>query len=957
MAAGLREVDTVFLGAMLSTLLYGFYVAVAYECTRMLWMKRKHRRVHKYLVATHVVLFVLVNLRCITTLVRCLIGLRFHQQPDGSINTGALNSAQSMIANSAWFLCILVSDAFIIYRVHVVWRANYYVVTPLVLGWVGNAATGVWLLYTLRTYGPGASVFEGLLTPANIAFIAFTLYTNLAASLLIAYRIWHVRRGVEHLTEGRDAVSNLVGIILESAGFYTILLVVHIILLGIGSFVEYVCTDMEAPVIGIVFSYIIIRVSEGVAHGNTSSGGPTSGDTSGPRRTWNSGARPGVGTNTIDVAIRLETVTHHDRYGHATRVSALATHLLRLPEEIRPIVYLVSSAPQHVFADSRAWCTDVQCAGDNGGFRYQVDRRKSVEVLKAFLQRKDILLETEASWLREICAQGILSDAAFLGCLAAKEAGIPSILITNFTFDSVYSYLGTPLLEGSTSDHPQPDEKPIEAYEDNPIPQAELEPLVNEIISGYRCADLLLCLPGCIPIPSFSSRPALPAPDWVDSSTNTLLPDVIQHLLALRSGAPQELHPPTTARGRPRAIVPAPLLVRPASMAEVYTPSGRAQYLSSIGIPEHLHDRKILIVSFGGQVIRCPKSSNNSRPSSRSHTPSPSFHAGMSSLTAIGTDKENLVDLLSSSAFSQRRPLLSRIATPKHLWVPGAPAPVTKPSPAPTPFSSPVTNTQMPTFDALLTPTASKSQTETTPTFNAFAIPPTPVLNSDTDLASGSTDSEPADEPRLLPDDSWIAIICGVSKEQWAKEDKDENMPEDFFIAPKDVYMPDLTAVADCLLGKLGYGTVSECIDACTPFVYVSRPLFIEEHGLRLLLDEEGTGVELSRAAYEQGDWAGAVEEAYTRGAASKALKRALESRVVSGRKEDTVLDDETPSSTGATRFAHDEDVTQGGGEVDFEARLPQVQQHTRKMARAVVEWLGGAGLSVFDEVRAGLKQ
>ncbi|KAL1727883.1 hypothetical protein EV714DRAFT_286194 [Schizophyllum commune] len=930
---------------MLSTLLYGFYVAVAYECTRMLWMKRKHRRVHKYLVATHVVLFILVNLRCITTLVRCLIGLRFHQQPDGSINTGSLNSAQSMIANSAWFLCILVSDAFIIYRVHVVWRANYYVVTPLLLGWVGNAATGVWLLYTLRTYGPGASVFEGLLTPANIAFIAFTLYTNLAASLLIAYRIWHVRRGVEHLTEGRDAVSNLVGIILESAGFYTILLVVHIILLCIGSLVEYVCTDMEAPVIGIVFSYIIIRVSEGVAHGNTSSGGPTSGDTSGPRRTWNSGARPGVGTNTIDVAIRLETVTHHDRYGHATRVSALTTHLLRLPEEIRPIVYLVSSAPQLVFADSRA------------GSRYQVDRRKSVEVLKAFLQRKSILLEMESTWLREISAQGVLSDAAFLGCLAAKEAGIPSILITNFTFDSVYSYLGTPLLEGNTSDLLHLDENSTRAYEDYPIPQIELEPLVDEIISGYRCANLLLCLPGCIPIPSFSAQPALPAPDWVDSSTNMLLPDVIQHLLALRSGLPQGLYPSTTASGRPRAIVSAPLLVRPSSTAAVYTLSGRAQFLSSIGVPEHLHDRKVLIVSFGGQVIRCPKSNNNSRPSSRSHTPSPSFHSGMSSLTTLGNDKENLADPLSSSAFSQRRPLLSRIATPKHLWVPGAPAPVTKPSPAPTPFSSPVTNAQMPTFDTLLTPTQSKSETETTPTFNAFAIPPTPVLYSDTDLASGSADGEYTDEPRLLPDDSWIAIICGVSKEQWAKEDKDENMPEDFFIAPKDVYMPDLTAVADCLLGKLGYGTVSECIDACTPFVYVSRPLFIEEHGLRLLLDEEGTGVELSRAAYEQGDWAGAVDEAYTRGAASKALKRALESRVVSGRKEDTVLGDEGSFRTGGARIANGEDVTTGDGGTDSEACLPQVQQQTRKMARAVVKWFGGADLSVFEDVRAGLKQ
>jgi hypothetical protein len=57
----------------------------------------------------------------------------------------------------------------------------------------------------------------------------------------------------------------------------------------------------------------------------------------------------------------------------------------------------------------------------------------------------------------------------------------------------------------------------------------------------------------------------------------------------------------------------------------------------------------------------------------------------------------------------------------------------------------------------------------------------------------------------LLPDDSWIAIVCGVTKEQWnaVDGDVDEGLPDGFYVAPKDVYMPDLTAVADVLLGKL----------------------------------------------------------------------------------------------------------------------------------------------------------
>jgi hypothetical protein len=58
--------------------------------------------------------------------------------------------------------------------------------------------------------------------------------------------------------------------------------------------------------------------------------------------------------------------------------------------------------------------------------------------------------------------------------------------------------------------------------------------------------------------------------------------------------------------------------------------------------------------------------------------------------------------------------------------------------------------------------------------------------------------------------------------------------------------------------------------------IIVSRPLFIEEHGLRLLLDREGVGIELSRQSYEAGDWAGAVEEAWVKGRESKWQKREL---------------------------------------------------------------------------------
>lgn len=48
-------------------------------------------------------------------------------------------------------------------------------------------------------------------------------------------------------------------------------------------------------------------------------------------------------------------------------------------------------------------------------FSYRVDRQKSVDVLKAFLDKKDTKLKEEQAWLVEAKVDCVLSDAAFLG--------------------------------------------------------------------------------------------------------------------------------------------------------------------------------------------------------------------------------------------------------------------------------------------------------------------------------------------------------------------------------------------------------------------------------------------------------------------------------------------------------------------------------------------------------------
>ncbi|KAG0362364.1 hypothetical protein BGZ54_008655, partial [Gamsiella multidivaricata] len=104
-----------------------------------------------------------------------------------------------------------------------------------------------------------------------------------------------------------------------------------------------------------------------------------------------------------------------------------------------------------------------------------------------------------------------------------------------------------------------------------------------------------------------------------------------------------------------------------------------------------------------------------------------------------------------------------------------------------------------------------------------------------------------------LPE-GWIGVICGLPVEH--------ELPEGFYRSPHGVYVPDLTQAADIVIGKLGYGTCSECIAHDKPLIYVPRPQFIEEHGLINMMVNHGLPVEMTAGEFETGHWQRAILEA-----------------------------------------------------------------------------------------------
>lgn len=102
----------------------------------------------------------------------------------------------------------------------------------------------------------------------------------------------------------------------------------------------------------------------------------------------------------------------------------------------------------------------------------------------------------------------------------------------------------------------------------------------------------------------------------------------------------------------------------------------------------------------------------------------------------------------------------------------------------------------------------------------------------------------------------WLCLVCGASDKQ--------ELPSNFIRLPKDAYTPDLMAASDCMLGKIGYGTVSEALAYKLPFVFVRRDYFNEEPFLRNMLEYYQGGVEMIRRDLLTGHWTPYLERALT---------------------------------------------------------------------------------------------
>lgn len=126
--------------------------------------------------------------------------------------------------------------------------------------------------------------------------------------------------------------------------------------------------------------------------------------------------------------------------GHAVRACSV---IRELPAEI-PVT--VRAAVSRWFLDEELGVRPFEHAlatfdvGLLGPDSTHTDWRWTLQALEAQLDFNDAALEAEVAWLRASGARVVVSDVPSLPLRAARAAGLPSVLVANFTWSAVYAH-------------------------------------------------------------------------------------------------------------------------------------------------------------------------------------------------------------------------------------------------------------------------------------------------------------------------------------------------------------------------------------------------------------------------------------------------------------------------------------------------------------------------------------
>ncbi|PBK67234.1 hypothetical protein ARMSODRAFT_1086201 [Armillaria solidipes] len=251
-----------FLALVLETLLYGAFTVLFIAALYAIFQKRSGINVK--LLLTVIAIWILATVHLILDIIRAIEAF-VELESGGALQYYSDLSNPLQAAKTAIYVTLtLVGDGFVIYRCFIVWNRRWYIVPGPILLLCGTGVGGFGATVAFSRAAPGAEVFLPNIVPWITSFISMTLCTNIVCTSLIAYRIISIQRAVRGVIQVNLARSALM-MVVESAAVYSASVLSLMITYTLGSNAQYTVLDLTAPLIGITFTIIILRVSLGIS--------------------------------------------------------------------------------------------------------------------------------------------------------------------------------------------------------------------------------------------------------------------------------------------------------------------------------------------------------------------------------------------------------------------------------------------------------------------------------------------------------------------------------------------------------------------------------------------------------------------------------------------------------------------------------------------------------------------
>jgi len=260
----------------IQTLLYGAYTVVfVLTCWVLVSKRPSGQRMNMPMMFISLTMFLLATMHIGVNYTRIIKAFIIFKDAPGGPGSffNRLSEFTQIFGSTIYVAQTLVGDSVVLFRCYLVWGSRYKIIAFPSLLLVGSTVSGIGILYSFARVVPEAEIFVVELQNWILSFFSMTLATNIICTGLVAYRIWYINR--QSISFSEHSLRPIMLLVIESGAIYSATLTALLILYKTESWFQYVLLDAISPIVGLVFSMVIVRIGLGLtsAAGKTDFGG------------------------------------------------------------------------------------------------------------------------------------------------------------------------------------------------------------------------------------------------------------------------------------------------------------------------------------------------------------------------------------------------------------------------------------------------------------------------------------------------------------------------------------------------------------------------------------------------------------------------------------------------------------------------------------------------------------